>query len=628
MPLADDPESLDAADLGRLDAQWTGLLRDHFATTPPGRFERAEAVLDEVPSDYLGEQIATHLESLGYLTRAGAAGFTPPEVWRPAFEVWKADQRAEELRASPAVRVDLGGEDLGKLSADERAIRVLKAQCSFEGETSLRVSSEDGDDTLAVRIARHRLRCFGLLDEQAPLAAVDRAAVDAVAAELARPAFPTIDWLDLLGDIPELTSRFVQTQAHRVFVFGRTPAAEAWHDRFRIRRRSKSGLGQGTFRSAAARRRHDRAGGIEATHGPAPALRTTLVPGLVEARGAGEDRPPVALTRFALVLLQVRLWMFGYYAGALDGRWGVMTARALERFILEHEAEGGGGSEALAPRPEWLRGNSNELVIDLGYLFSFMVARLDEAAEITARSEIDALVNASLQGDASEAGAQERLGAAEVELSHDLLEAHEKRRALQREDREAVEAAGAASGGRRRRYFGWRAVFGLFGRALRWIGRSIRKTLRWLRERIRKVVHYATTFLNYIREKTRRAVRLAALGLQRLRHWLTGAPVGTMRGEALVLTSSSLDFDTLNFAGGSVDADLVGDHLVRLECLNAGFGFLVEVALGVWSVVSALKYAFANWLLLAWRAFKAVRRALEYVDEHEALLDRLEPAVL
>jgi hypothetical protein len=628
MPPAAELENLDGADLGPLGDQWSGLLRDHFATVPPGPEDRFDSVFEEVPSDFLGEQIATHLENLGYLSRLEAAGFTPPAVWRPAFEVWKADQRAVELAIEPEVRVDLGGEDLGRLSDEERAIRVLKAQCSFEGETRIRVPAGADDAGMAARIARHRLRAFGLLGPDAELGAADHAAIDEVAAELARPSFPEVPWLDLLGDIPELTSRFVQTQNHRLFVFAKTPAADALYTKYRVKRRSRTGIGQATFRSVAARRRHEMAGEMATADDHAAEMRATLDPGLVEARHAGDERPSPVLTRFALYLLQVRLWMFGYYAGALDGRWGVMTAKALERFILEHEADGGRAGEALAERPSWLLGTSNELVIDLSYLFSFMSARLDEAAEITGRSEIDALVNASLQSDESDAEAQARVGDAEANLSKELLDAHEKRRELQRQDRAAVDGSGEASGGLRRRYFGWRAVFGLFGRALRWIGRSIKKTLKWLREKIRKVVHYATTFLNYIRERTRRAVRLVALGFQRLRHWLTGAPIGTVRGEAVVMTSWSLDFDAVNFANGAIDGDIVGDHLVRLDCLNAGFGFLIEVALGVWSVISALKFAFANWLLLAWRAFKAVRRALDYVADNAALLDRLEPAVL
>lgn len=628
MPLAADLETLDGAELGAVEAQWSGLLRDHFTATPPGPYERFDAVFEEVPSDFLGEQIATHLENLGYLSRIEAAGLTPAAVWRPAFEVWKADQRAVELADEPAVRVDLGGEDLERLSDEERAIRLLKAQCSFEGETRIAFVAGVDRDGLAARIARHRLRSFGFLGPDAELGSEDSASIDEAAAELAKPAFAPAPWLDLLGDIPELTSRFVQTQNHRLFVFGKTPAADAWYTRFTVRRASRAGVGQGTFRSAATQRRHGRAGAISAAADHGAALRAVLEPGLAEAGSRGDERPSPGFARFALTLLQVRLWMFGYYAGALDGRWGVMTAKALERFIVEHEAGTGSADETLAARHTWLRGNSNELVIDLSYLFSFMVARLDEAAEITGRSEIDALVNASLHSDDADSGAQERVSEAEATLSRELLDAHEKRRLLQRADREEVDSAGEASGGRRRRYFGWRALFGLFGRALRWIGRSIRNTLQWLREKIRKVVHYATTFLNYIREKTRRAVRLVALGFQRLGHWLTGAPVGTVRGGAVVMTSWSHDFDTVNFADGPVDTDIVGDHIVRLDCLNAGFGFLIEVALAVWSVVKAFAAAAGNWLLFAWRAFKAVRRALDYVDDNAALLDRLEPAVL
>lgn len=624
MPLVADPGSLDRADLDKANQTWSDLLREHFATDAPDEFARFDTLFAEQPSEFLGEQIATHLENLGYLSAIDAAGMTAESVWRPAFEIWQADQRAADRTNEPAVTVNLGEENLAQMSDEERAIRLLKAQCSFEGEIMIRHPTATPPDALAARIARHRLRSFGFLTADADLDAVDE-----VAQELSRPSFIATEFVNLLGDVPELTSRFVQTQHQRVFVFAKT--AEATEQRFamfRIKRRRKTGLGQATFRSAAARKRHGSAGGMITRKDDHRAeLRATIDPGLEEASSSSPERPPAALNRFALFLLQVRLWMFGYYAGALDGRWGVMTAKALGRFIEEHES-GGAEKQALADWQKWLWGNSETCVIDLCYLFSYMVARLDEAAEITARDEIDGLADAALRSDENDADAQARISAAESDLTNKLIVAHQKRRERQAEDRGAVAAAGESSGGRRRRYFGWRAVFGLFGRALRWIGRSIRKALSWLKENIQRLLHYATTLVNYIREKARRAVRLVALGIQRIRTWITGDLVVTVRGDAVVLTKSYLDFDTVHLASASPNAEVIDDHLVRLDCLTAGFGFLIEIGFALWSVLTALEFAMVNWLLVAWRAYKAVRRALDYIDDNAALLDRLEPAVI
>jgi hypothetical protein len=304
-----------------------------------------------------------------------------------------------------------------------------------------------------------------------------------------------------------------------------------------------------------------------------------------------------------------------------------MTARALERFIDEHES-GVGETRALAKRKKWIQGDSNKCVIDLCYLFSYMLERLDEAAEMTAKKDLDQLVKESLKDDEGSSFGREKISETEQKLTSELLKAHGERREEQEKDRNEVDGGttGAASK-RRRRYFGWRAVFGLVGRALRWVGRTVKNAFEWIVEKIRKLVHYATALVNYIREKTRRAVRLVALGLQRLHHWITGKPVSTVRGDSFVATKWSLDFDTINVVAGLTDPAHVRGHLTRIDCLNAGFGFLVEVALSIWSVVQALAAPFINWLLLAWRAFKAVRRCLQYADDHAALLDRLEPAV-
>lgn len=619
------PEELDRVPVERLRDQWSSLLSGHYATRTPDPYSRYETVLQEQPSEFLGLQIATHLESLGYLSSENLNTRAPSETWEAAFERWRSDFRAT---SRSRLTVTLDGEDLERMSDLERDIRLLKAVCSFEGEVSIRLGPSAAANGLPARVAAYRLRCFGFLGEGQSMGDVDWAALGTVEQELACPTFPEMTMLNLLGDLPELSSRFAQTQHARIFAFtdGRSPTEELLQ-RYRIRRSRRTAIGQSTFRSHAAVRRRSRYAAVPTTGRKAskPALRPTLCPGLATSSGASGRPPSLPLSRFASFLLQVRLWTYGYYRGALDGEWGLMTARALGRFIDEHEK--GAGDEAIAQRSAWLAGNSQTAIIDLAYLMSYMTSRLDEAAEVTDRSEIDRLVEAALGSDPKTGKQKATFRDAEETLTAEIIRSHEERRRLQAQDRSDVDTAGAASGKRRRRYFGWRSVFSFVGRTIRWIGGTIRRTLKWIRKKIRSVVHYATSLLNYIREKTRRAVRLAALGLQRFELWLTQAPVVTRRGPARVATRYHRDFDAITLSSPNIDHGTVQAHWRRIEALNAGFGFLVEVALSVWSILSALKYSFANWLLVAWRSFQAIRRAISYIDEHEELLDRLEPAV-
>ncbi len=625
MSPAVDPSELDRGSLSLIRENWDGLLGDHYSTSAPSPHTRFETVFEEHPSEFLGAQIASHLECLGYLSAAELDNLEPENGWKTAFASWQSDLKSTSLSS---LSIELDGEDLERMSELERGIRLLKAICSFEGETSIQLPESPSTIDLPTRIATHRLRTFGFLGENNSIDTVDWGAVRIIEEELTRHDFPDTSFLNLLGDLPELSSRFLQTQHSRVFAFAKSPKkATALLSRYCIKRKNRSGIGQPSFRSAASVKRHTNASNAPENGSAQKAkLRSTLSPGLKLGEEAEQNAQPAELSRFALFLLQARLWTYGYYRGALDGNWGLMSAKALGRFIDEHE-KGTNKEDAIATRSAWLQGDSESLVIDLPYLLSYMVSRLDEAAEITARSEIDGLIQVAFDSDTSKGKSQAKRREAEQDLTQEIIAAHKKRRDLQAEDRSNVAAAAASTNIRRRRYFGWRSVFSFMGRVLRWVGNSIKESLKWIKKKIKKILHYATSLLNYIREKTRRAVRLAALGLQRFQLWLTQAPIVTMRGDACVATKSYRDFDTINFTSANVPASAIRAHLDRIDCLNAGFGFLVETALSVWSILAALKYSIVNWLLVAWRTYLAIRRAIRYIDEHEELLDKLEPSV-
>lgn len=627
MPSVLNPEALEEEDLAMVDEKWDSLLRDHFSTSAPNASAPFEDVFEERPSDFLWDQVATHLESLGYLGDLDQEGVRTAPALQRAFESWRLDFESEE---GEGVRVDLGDdEQLSKLSELERSIRLLKAQCSFEGETTLDPAKLSNKQSLAARIALHRLRCFGLLSFDEDLDSLEREKADSLIVSLTRRNDPHIALVNVLGDLPELTSRFVQTQHKRVFAFAKEDVtATDLMQSHRVERERRFGLGQRSFRERNhLRNQHRRAARDDSQPNSDRNLSNLLEPGLRRKRNTSELVPGPALRQFSLYLLQVRLWTYGYYTGALDGRWGLMLANALDRFVEDHESHEK-GNLARGKRRKWMRGGEDSRVIDLAYFFSFMVSRLDEAAEATAREEIDEIVTNALGSDSQEGNTQEEIQDAERTLTEEIAKAHLERREGLANDRLRSAAPGQARKPRRRRYFGWRSVFSFMGRAIGWVGRSIKKALKWIKEKIRTLKHYATILLNYIREKTRRAVLLASLGIQRLKLWITGDPVGTKRGSSFLVSRFQRDFDTVNFSSGPVNSELVQDHITRIDALNAGFGFLVEVGLSVWSVVSALRYAFVNWLLIAWRAYRAVKRALAYIDENEHLLEKLEPAVL
>ncbi len=590
---------------------WDRVLHDHYFTPVPDPFAGIGAVfaVDVDPSLHL--QIVTHLEALDYLAPFLADALPPARQWQPALAAFRHDLAL--ALADDTLTLTVGADETSTdLSPDERTLRQLKAVCSFEGEVHF--TTWPPPPGLPTRLAAHRLRAFGLLELDAPLPPQPAPRWSEVSIALAAPDLLTL--LNWLGDTPELTSHFLLTQRNHAFAFSGDPTqVPALLAAYHIQRPNTKGR-----RRTSIRNRHR-----------PPPRRSREAPKILPAGlqpGPTAAPPSLALNAFALHLLQVRLWMFGYYAGALDGHWGPMILGALRQFFAEHH-DSRQKSPSLAAFSRWCRIEPPEETagaIDLCHLLSYLVETHDEGAEATSRQEIDELVQQTLDPGRDPAAVAD----AETTITTDLLAAHHERRTLQQTDRAAADQlrTADATAPRRRRYFGWRAIFGFLGRALQWIGRTIRQTVRWLRERIRRLLHYATAFLNYLRETTRRAVKLVSLGLQRLWLWVSGQPITTTHPDAVAATQWSLDFDTLNVVLGRPDPTLVQAHTDRLRALNAGFGFLLEVTVAVWDLVRAFTLGTLNWLLAAWRVFKTVRALLSSANEHADLLARLQPAVV
>lgn len=602
--------------------RWSSLLLEaHFSSEAPELESGMDGVFyREEPSDHLNRQIQTHLQCLGYLGESTDGKPWDQKAIFEAFEKWQREDEAARSGAKPSVLVAFDGEDLDALTAFERDVRFLKAQCGFEGEVTLRRLTGKGSE-LATRIAAYRRATFGYT-EDADL----RKAVSALLGTVRHPCEALnrrleLALLNLLGDAPWLTVIFLHRFRARCFL---------------IHRRSMS-EGGSPFRPArtpskVAAAEIDEADFFRRKHKP---FHPRDHPEL-------ESDPPlsagVLVCEFATRLLQLKLWMLGYYTGAIDGNWGTMAHQALEQFVAEHEPDaslrsGGPTGGRLFRNPvSRTRSTTKSYIIDVPYLLTFIHEDLDavaESADLT-RERLDDFVHRALGlGGGYSVAAVDRTTPAwkkasetEVDVTASLVEAHEARRGASLN----TLSANGTRNSRRRRYFGWRAVFSFLGRTLKLIGSAVRDATNWIIEKVRQLPHYATAILNHVRETTRRAVKLVALGFRRTLHWLRGTPIVTSAGGEFVLTRWSPDFDTINFSSTVAARNLVPVHLDHLRALNEGFGFLVELALTAWRMFKAL--ASGNWVLVAWQAFKILRNLIRSWDLGEDRFHRLVPAVI
>lgn len=201
-------------------------------------------------------------------------------------------------------------------------VELLRALTSFDGEIALAGPLDLGSSNLKTRVLHYRLRTLNLFMSfaRAPQEERTRDAIDTLRAV---PGFGDLadeDLLTLLGDGEALFRRYSAglDVASLVFRFSAEGEdGEVGFDDLEITEDGRfddtASVVTKTFNSADSRARDSRP--------------------LVEAQLA---RPS---NTFGIELLQLGLWMQGYYEGRLDAWWGPASDAALRHFIEAHHLD-------------------------------------------------------------------------------------------------------------------------------------------------------------------------------------------------------------------------------------------------------------------------------------------------
>ena len=507
------------------------------------------------------EQLATLLHSLGYLPEppSGLEHRWAEETIQLAWAEWRDDWQAWAVAAEGDrdVALDLGAETLGGAGDNAAALRALKACATLEGEVTLRRWPEPGRTTLASRIALFRLRLYGLgvHDPGTAMPPAQEGELLEKARDLmaGRPALPAHELINRLGNLHRLTDELIDSVGERFVVL-------------------------------AAR---ERAADLEGT-------QVLGVSGRIAIRLlAHNNAQACALNTLTLRVLQVRLWTLGYYDGAIDGDWGRLSGRALREFARDY---------GLARRHTWLGAlPDGRVVLDVTKVLERFRAEVDAAAERTERSDID---GALAEADAQAGGA----------FWDALAQTLEEKRGDATAGNGCDEHAGALAAVpnvRRVRYFGWRGIFAAFGRFRRRAGGFARLVMVVARDQANRLHGLLRNIARYVADAARVAVRVAALGVRRLKCWLTGTPVVTPDGAHFVATFWQHDFDTVNVISSGCPAELVARHGRVLDWMQRSTEAMLRVGLEIAQALLAL----GNWLLFVWRALRVVRQILREVSD-------------
>jgi len=561
------------ADLDRAVGDLAGKVLPHFG----GGLEPVQADPREDLADWddqRAEQTVTLLQLLGYLREPTAAEVAARRcVWSSAeitiaWSDWRQDRLALERAGDPDLTIKTERPPSSPLT-DDALRRDLKACASLEGEVTLAHWPAPDAVTLASRILTMRLRLYGLSDNSAGagLAADSEARFLHQAGRITAkiPLLSAVEMINQLGDIENLTKTM---QGHL----------------------------SGGF--IVLYRPKDR---------PFPPEEADETPLLTPTAGIVNildlnDAAAADWNNFAIRLLQVRLWMLGYYRGEVDGRWGVLSARGLNAYFRDYRVE--------HPSRLWGRIRDDRVVLDIIQVLSDFATMVDGPVASLERRDIDDILAqpevvqdagfwgqlASAQATYAASGGTTRPRAAYAGLN--------------------FEVAGSDNL-LRKRYFGWRGIFASFKQFIHDVITSLKDRviafLKGIAEAISKGLGFVRNIIRYIVDSSRSAVRIVTLGVQRLRAWLTTTPVatGTAEKPVEVLTVWQHDFDTVQFVQKDCPADLVAKHSQTLDWMRRSLDVMLEIGIQLLRLVLTI----GNWLMFAWQALQTVRKIITELQD-------------
>jgi hypothetical protein len=560
------------------------------------------------------EQIVAHLQMLGYLDlHEGQNAIALAEI-KAAEEAFAGDLALALAEGQIALHFDEAEQKQNaKLSDGERLLRYLKAVATFEGEVALpQWTGEEG--RLRTRIVRHRLVCYGLLAPQQ-------------SADPFPPANPT-EWMrigcnmfglqngdrreliNLLGNAPAATEAFIAAhtgesdsllgiyhthkqhltaadwpslKGHPGYrIDGTEPGPHHWvrnGDRWELRSdsaHSESALP--SFKRIGLKDRHS-----------LPSVATLA---------------QTSANRVGLELLQLRLWMLGYYLGELASPWDELSTSALEQFIKDTP------STVIKDQEDILRiGWGGWMMINLPRILTIIVEHSDNPAEQLGFAELDELAEQTVK----EIGEKEW---GEISTAYGAVRSHEGMELGTPQLTATTYSRGDNRPARRFRYFGWRKLFAAASAFLHRIGaeigNKIKAAAKMVIAALKSASRQAFELLRHVWRKARLAMRIARLALRRFYCWLSGTPVFSQQGDHVVATHWSMDFDTCCIVSSGCPAELVAAHATKLDWMSRSGAFMAQVALLVFGLL--MKAAEFNWLLLAYNAFTGIRDILKNED--------------
>ena len=543
----------------------------------------------KVSKDYESkQQITQYLQDLGYL-REGNITAVSEILQLNAIRRWKRDSKALN---SDTLNYDRQHSLFSFHSLDSNGFDLLYlvAQMGFEAEIEIKRLPSIGDVSLLSRIIHYRLRVFGVFNSSVdtPFSELSLKSIEAVARTL-KQGDSLLQTVNLLGNTRELSRKFMQHQGTWVFVFKQRPTIpevlkESYinnihqidKDILELENKKHPWVYEHTFVSTGV---HYQDSSGRRTWGERDGLRyyrksevwgkiRLLAKKRLPAHQANEN----LVNKFGFELLQLRLWLLGFYKGEVDGDWGTLTMLAVKEFLYSS------GIKNIGKLIKPVQGGY--AVVNMRYLFKKLLAETENQADSVSEKDAKEL---SLK-IFSEAVKNDQWQ--QFEVAHEKIE--EQYSGIQSTNR------------RRRRSYSFRGLLSAVGRFFGNIANSLIKVVKEVWSALKKLATYAVTIFRKGIEFIRRGMQLVGLAIKRTYYWMLEKPILSASGNSLAITRFSHDGDAFHFVSNA-NKSLLERHHKTIKRMNLAFSIMARVGFKALGLMK--DFATYNWLRMAWKLY-------------------------
>lgn len=545
------------------------------------------------PKDFESRQLITqYLQDLAYV-KEGNTTTVSEAAQLNGITRWKRDSKSLNFDS-------LGYDHQHSLfkfyppDSDSINFLYLAAQMGFEAEIEIKKLPTVGEVSLLSRIVHYRLRVFGVFTQpaDAPFSELTLNSIKALATILKLKLNRNESMLqvvNLLGNIRELSQSFMKHQGTWVFIFKLRPASpevlkETYinninlinKDILKLENRKRQWVYEQVFVSTGIN--YLDSGGRRAWAGRNGLryYRRSQVSGrirqLVSKRLPADEAHGNIINKFGFELLQLRLWLLGFYKGELDGDWGPLTMLATKEFLHTN------GIKDINTVIKPVQGGY--AVVNIRYLFKKLLAETDKHADSVNEKDAQEL-SLKIFSEATNKTRWEQLEQAHNKVGELDMGVQSTRR-------------------KRRRSFSFRGLLSAVGRIFSEVAGKLINAVKKVWVALKKMTAYAVNIFKQGIETIKQGIQIVGLAIKRAYYWLLEKPIFSTNANSLVVTRFTHDGDAFHLVSNP-DKSLIKQHHQTVKKMNLAFSIMATIGFKALALIK--DFSTLNWLRIAWKLY-------------------------